>query len=112
MRKRTKNNLNERINAKIQHFQKRCMERVGYIFHQRYLKDIKGSSICKFISSEHGKVYYKLTTPNTKNTYIVVYDSSYDLFVTIMYYNEWMQSNNPELTFQISHEEYVKTNKG
>ena len=96
----------------IIHFQKRCMERLGFIISQRELKDMKDKDdgrMVKLGKQSNTKTLYKVYKhPGFfKEDLVVVYDKLRHGFVTVMFYNEWMQNQRPDLKFTINHPEYV-----
>lgn len=72
----------------VAHFQKRCMERLGYLLHQRFLKEE--------MRLGHLKVYYRKSNNRTLfrlprkygRDLVVVYDKMRHAFVTILFLDE------------------------
>lgn len=95
----------------IAHFQKRCIERLGYILNQRFLKEEmckRDGLVKKLCRQSNSRSFWKIKRAGTD--YVIVYDNIRHCFVTIMYYNEWMQQRRPDLKFQIMHTEYAPKN--
>lgn len=100
----------------VAHFQKRCMERLGFLLNQRDLKQMmaeQNESKMSFVRRQsRSRTLWKLYRRPGIIPYdlIVVYDKLRNAFVTVMYYNEFMQNEHPELKFVCNHPEYLKAN--
>ena len=100
----------------VAHFQKRCMERLGFLLNQRELKQMMAENDGRrmsFIRRQSNtrtlwKVYRR---PGIiPHDLVVVYDKPRNAFVTVMYYAEWAQNEHPEMEFVCEHPEYLKVN--
>ena len=99
---KTANNL-------VDHFQKRCIERVGHIVSQRTLKEGMSNGFLKPLDKQSNtRTRWKMNLQT--GSYVVVYDKLRHAFVTIMHYDEWMANKRPDLKFDIKHPKYVKGN--
>lgn len=72
----------------VQHFQKRCLERLGYILHQRFLKEEKNAGRLRVHSVQsHNRVRYILPRKYGRDV-VVVYDKNRQAFVTVLFLDE------------------------
>ena len=93
----------------VDHFQKRCLSRVGHLIRQRTLKEGMSNGFLRFIDKQSNtRTYWKMDLQT--GSYVVVYDKLRHTFVTIMHYDEWMANKRPDLKFMISHPECLKGN--
>ena len=93
----------------VEHFQKRCMERIGHAVSQRTLKEGMSNGFLKPLDKQSNtRTRWKMDLQT--GSYVVVYDKLRHAFVTIMHYDEWMVNKRPDLKFGIKHPEYVKGN--
>ena len=91
----------------VDHFQRRCMERVGHIIKQRTLKEGMSNGFLRPLGyGTCSRTNFKMDLQT--GSYVVVYDKIRHAFVTVMHYDEWMASRRPDLKFQIKHLKYVK----
>ena len=72
----------------VAHFQKRCMERVGYLLHQRFLKEEMRLGHLKVHSKQSNSRTRFLLPRKYGRDLVVVYDKLRHAFVTILYLNE------------------------
>lgn len=94
----------------VDHFQKRCIERIGHLVKQRILKDGMSNGFLKALGKQsNNRTYWKMDLQT--GSYVVVYDKLRHSFVTVMHYAEWMANRRPDLKFDIHHPEYVKNMK-
>ena len=90
----------------INHFQKRCLERVGHTIKQRILKDGMTNGFLRNLGyGTNSRSNWKLDLQT--GSYVVVYDKIRHTFVTIMFYDEWMATKRPDLKFNVKHLEYI-----
>lgn len=78
----------------VEHFQKRCMERIGYILHQRFLKEEMRLGHLKVHSKQSNSRTRFLLPRKYGRDLVVVYDKLRHAFVTILYLDE-MKGNSP-----------------
>ena len=78
----------------VQHFQKRCMERVGYLLHQRFLKEEMRLGHLKVHSKQSNSRTCFLLPRKYGRDLVVVYDKLRHAFVTVLFLDE-MKGSNP-----------------
>lgn len=72
----------------VQHFQKRCLERIGYILNQRFLKEEMHLGHLKLHSRQSNSRTRFLLPRKYGRDLVVVYDKLRHAFVTILYLDE------------------------
>ena len=78
----------------VQHFQKRCMERVGYLLHQRFLKEeMQAGHLKVYARQSNNRTLFRLPRKYGRDL-VVVYDKLRHAFVTILFLDE-MKGINP-----------------
>lgn len=93
----------------VDHFQKRCLSRVGHLIRQRTLKEGMSNGFLRFICKQSNiRTYWKMDLQT--GSYVVVYDKLRHTFVTIMHYDEWMAKRRPDLKFVVKHSKYLNRN--
>lgn len=91
----------------VDHFQKRCMQRIGHLIKQKTLKEGMSNGFLKFINKQSNtRTHWKMDLQT--GSYIVVYDNLRHAFVTVMHYDEWMARRRPDLKFNIKHPKCMK----
>ena len=99
MRKRRRSKVPTKAENEVAHFQKRCIERVGYIISQRTLKEMLATNELKFIERQSKRITAFKLIRQTSDPFVVIYDSVRHKFVTILYWKEFMQKRHPGLKF-------------
>ena len=93
----------------IDHFQKRCIERIGHLIKQKTLKEGMSNGFLKFLDKQSNtKTRWKMDLQT--GSYVVVYDNLRHAFVTVMHYDEWMARKRPDLKFVVKHPEHLRDN--
>ena len=94
-------------NKLIEHFQKRCLQRIGHIVTQRTLKEGMHNGFLKFLEKQSNtRTHWKMDLQT--GSYVVVYDNLRHAFVTVMHYDEYMAKRRPDLKFVVKHPKYLK----
>ena len=75
----------------VQHFQKRCMERLGYILTQRFLKDEMRLKHLKVHSHQSNNRTRFVLHRKYGRDLVVVYDKMRQAFVTVLFLDEMNQ---------------------
>lgn len=99
MRTRRKKKHFTKSAGEVQHFQKRCIERAGYIISQRTLKEMLAKHELPFIERQSKRISVFKLPRKLSDPFVVVYDSLRHKFVTIMYWKEFMEKRHPGLKF-------------
>lgn len=69
----------------VEHFQKRCMERLGYILHQKFLKEeLAAGRLRRHSVQSDNRIRYILRRKFGRDL-VVVYDKRRNAFVTVMF---------------------------
>ena len=77
----------------IKHFQKRCMERVGYILTQKFLKDeMKNHRLPVLQKQSNSRTLFRLNRKYSEDL-VLVYNNALHAFVTVMGYNKWREDH-------------------
>lgn len=77
----------------VKHFQKRCMERVGYILTQKFLKEeIKNHRLPVLQKQSNSRTLYRLYRKYSEDL-VLVYNNDLHTFVTVMLYNSWRKQH-------------------
>ena len=72
----------------VAHFQKRCIERLGYILHQRFLKEEMQAGRLKVHSKQsNNRTLFRLPRKYGRDL-VVVYDRMRHAFVTVLFLDE------------------------
>lgn len=85
----------------VAHFQRRCMERIGFILKQRVLKELKEKKLLSVLEKQSNiKTMYRLRREMyndgkqmLQKDVIVVYDKARKAFVTTYAYDEWVKNH-------------------
>lgn len=99
MRKRRRSKVPTKSDNEVAHFQKRCIERVGYIISQRTLKEMLANRELKFIEKQSNRITAFKLPRQTSDPFVVIYDNIRHKFVTILYWKEFMEKRYPDLKF-------------
>lgn len=76
----------------VEHFQKRCQERIGYILTQKFLKQERLNHKLELLEKQsNNRFLYRLRRKYSED-YVVVFDKLRNTFVTIMYYERWKEN--------------------
>ena len=90
-----KRNKCTKDDAEILHFQKRCVERLGYVLTQKGLKDMMKNKEMPFLGRQSNRItMWKLTRRGTY-PYVLVYDSLRHHFVTILTWDMFKNLKTP-----------------
>ena len=77
----------------IKHFQKRCMERVGYILTQKFLKDEMNNHRLPVLQKQsNSRTLFRFNRKYSEDL-VLVYNNSLHTFVTVMGYNKWREDH-------------------
>lgn len=76
--------------CEVEHFQKRCLERVGRIISQRKLKDMMHEGSLRFIERQSNRVSLFLL-PQSSGNLVLFYDKQRNTFVTILTYEMYLR---------------------
>ncbi len=91
----------------VDHFQRRCLARIGHLIKQKTLKEGMSNGFLRPLEKQSNtRTSWKMDLQT--GSYVVVYDKPRHAFVTVMHYDEWMANRRPDLKFVITHPEYVR----
>ena len=91
----------------VDHFQKRCIERIGHIVSQRTLKEGMSNGFLKLLDKQSNtRTRWKMDLQT--GSYVVVYDKLRHAFVTVMHYDEWMANKRPDLKLIVKYPEHLR----
>ena len=77
----------------VKHFQKRCMERVGYILTQKFLKDeMNNHRLYVLQKQSNSRTLFRLNRKYSEDL-VLVYNNDLHAFVTVMGYNKWREEH-------------------
>ena len=77
----------------VKHFQKRCIERVGYILTQKFLKEeMKNRRLPVLQKQSNSRTLFRLNRKYSEDL-VLVYNNSLHTFVTVMGYNKWREDH-------------------
>ena len=77
----------------IKHFQKRCMERVGYILTQKFLEEeMKNHRLPVLQKQSNSRTLFRLNRKYSEDM-VLVYNNSLHAFVIVMGYNKWREEH-------------------
>ncbi len=77
----------------VKHFQKRCIERVGYILTQKFLKEEMNNRRLPVLQKQsNNRTLFRLYRKYSEDL-VLVYNNSLHTFVTVMGYNKWREDH-------------------
>ena len=77
----------------VKHFQKRCMERVGYVLTQKFLKEEMNNHRLPVLQKQsNSRTLFRLNGKYSEDL-VLVYNNTLHTFVTVMGYNKWREEH-------------------
>ena len=77
----------------VKHFQKRCIERVGYILTQKFLKEEMNNRRLPVLQKQsNSRTLFRLNRKYSEDL-VLVYNNYLHTFVTVMGYNKWREDH-------------------